>query len=219
MLSDDLFQPLVLGLLGVTVLLLLGLLSALGSLKRTLAEGRTDSIGSLDAAGPQSDLYSGAAAPGYAQPTAAATPQPGAQGGDVADTGTGASTATAPQATGTGSVPQAAAAETGFEGEPEEQPFERDGRWYFKRGRELLVYEDQTGQWVPAPTAEGAAAQGGAAGEPAGASGYLSGLAASAAPETQEQLPPQGSFWKCPSCGAVNGSTADTCRMCFTTRP
>jgi ribosomal protein L40E len=27
-----------------------------------------------------------------------------------------------------------------------------------------------------------------------------------------------GSGWKCPNCGAVNGSTATSCRMCFTAR-
>ena len=34
-----------------------------------------------------------------------------------------------------------------------------------------------------------------------------------------EQASGAGGFWKCPSCGAVNGSTASTCRMCFAARP
>ena len=38
--------------------------------------------------------------------------------------------------------------------EPQEQPFERDGRWWFRRGDELLVYEERTGQWVGAPAAQ-----------------------------------------------------------------
>lgn len=74
--------------------------------------------------------------------------------------------------------------------EPQEQPFERDGRWWFRRGAELLLYDESTGQWVPAPTTE-------------------------PGPADQEA---QG-YWKCPSCGAVNGATATTCRMCFSARP
>jgi hypothetical protein len=89
---------------------------------------------------------------------------------------------------------------------PEEQPIERDGRWWFKRGGELLLYDETTAQWVPAPMPE---APGGS--EPAGDSNgaEFGGAAAST----------QSSFWKCPSCGAVNGSTASTCRMCFAARP
>jgi hypothetical protein len=34
----------------------------------------------------------------------------------------------------------------------------------------------------------------------------------------EEQAQP-ASYWKCPSCGVVNGSTATSCRMCFTARP
>ena len=29
----------------------------------------------------------------------------------------------------------------------------------------------------------------------------------------------EAGHWKCPTCGAVNGSTATSCRMCFTARP
>jgi hypothetical protein len=36
-----------------------------------------------------------------------------------------------------------------------------------------------------------------------------------AQPAQREQT---GSFWKCASCGAINGSTATSCRMCFTPR-
>ncbi|MDQ3662342.1 MAG: hypothetical protein M3454_15060 [Actinomycetota bacterium] len=84
-------------------------------------------------------------------------------------------------------------------GMPEEQPFERGGRWWFKRGQELLVYEEQTAQWVPAPATEIPAAEP----EPGPVGG----------PATQS------GFWRCPSCGAINGSTASTCRMCFAARP
>jgi hypothetical protein len=107
--------------------------------------------------------------------------------------------------------PQRAAAE-----DPQEQPFERDGRWWFRRGDELLVYEEQTGQWVAAaePSTSGSVAATTGAGP--SSSGAAEG---SSAGQVTTQLEPAGSFWKCPSCGAVNGSTATSCRMCFTARP
>lgn len=89
---------------------------------------------------------------------------------------------------------------------PEEQPFERDGRWWFKRGLEILVYDEQTGQWKPEPN--NPFTGGGASAPQAGA--------------VTTQVPTQESgagFWKCPSCGAVNGATSATCRMCFAARP
>lgn len=89
---------------------------------------------------------------------------------------------------------------------PEEQPIERDGRWWFKRGGELLLYDETTAQWVPAPMPESPAGD-----EPAANS---NGVEFGGAAATT-----QSSFWKCPSCGAVNGSTASTCRMCFAARP
>lgn len=87
--------------------------------------------------------------------------------------------------------------------EPHEQPFERDGRWWFRRGSELLVYDERAQEWVQAPVDAGAAQQPGAATEEV-----------AAAPSEGA-----GSFWKCPNCGAVNGSTATSCRMCFSARP
>jgi hypothetical protein len=91
--------------------------------------------------------------------------------------------------------------------EPQEQPFERDGRWWFRRGEELLVYNDASGQWEPAPSQTAPAV---------GQASTTTSVGTEQAPaQTQEQ---QG-FWKCPSCGAVNGSTATTCRMCFSARP
>jgi hypothetical protein len=172
-----------------------------------------------------------------------------------------------------------------IEDEPEEQPFERDGRWWFKRGDELLVYDERSGQWQPgpSPTVQALAtnptsAQAGAitaelaslsadeplrkyttesgsepeadepeADEPAAEKTPASyetpapaSSAAEPAPAVEEtaaavSAPPSstdapseaapvtqewtsGSFWKCPSCGAVNGSTATSCRMCFAAR-
>jgi hypothetical protein len=142
-----------------------------------------------------------------------------------------------------------------LEEEPEEQPFERDGRWWFKRGDELLVYDEPTGQWQPAPSPSVQALATNPTSAQAGAiAAELAGLREDAPSRTSESSPseeepagesretpvadeqqtavteavpvePQpvrewqsGSFWKCPSCGAVNGSTATSCRMCFAAR-
>lgn len=96
---------------------------------------------------------------------------------------------------------------------PQEQPFERDGRWWYKRGDELLVYDEGSGQWEPAPVGSLA---GGAQAAPTAQTAYTS--VAEAVPASTE---PSGSGegWKCPSCGAVNGATAVSCRMCFTAKP
>jgi hypothetical protein len=109
--------------------------------------------------------------------------------------------------------PQAQAASE----DPQEQPFERDGRWWFRRGDELLVYEEQSGQWVAAgePSTSGSVAAA-APGEAAPSAGIAAGAAEGQVTTPHEAV---GSFWKCPSCGAVNGSTATSCRMCFTARP
>jgi hypothetical protein len=96
-------------------------------------------------------------------------------------------------------------AATMTEAEPQEQPFERDGRWWFRRGDELLVYDEMSGQWEPAPES----------GIPASGTEELPAADSEAAAGEAQS----GSFWKCPSCGAVNGSTATSCRMCFAARP
>ncbi len=90
---------------------------------------------------------------------------------------------------------------------PQEQPYERDGRWWFRRGDELLVYEERSGQWVAAPAAGETQPQAAVGAEPAIATAVT------------EQTADDPGFWKCPACGAVNGSTMSSCRMCFTQRP
>jgi hypothetical protein len=160
-----------------------------------------------------------------------------------------------------------------FDNEPEEQPFEKDGRWWFKRGGEVLVYDEQTGQWMPTTAPEKSPLVASAE-EPALATTFSSvgsdpdplepevssattelptytterepilysdatptsdvipELVTDPNPEPEPEAEPEpepepepaaetkpGSFWKCPSCGAVNGSTAASCRMCFTPRP
>jgi hypothetical protein len=112
-----------------------------------------------------------------------------------------------------------------IEEEPQEQPFERDGRWWFRRGEELLVYDEQTGQWLPAPgpTAGSSSApqpEAGGAGAAVATETRTSTMAeqrSEATPSPSQEA--SGGFWKCPACGAVNGSTATSCRMCFSARP
>jgi outer membrane biosynthesis protein TonB len=116
--------------------------------------------------------------------------------------------------------PEPVAVEAAAE-EPQEQPFERDGRWWFRRGDELLVYDEATGQWVASPHEAAPAA----APQPAGAMATtISGITGASQVSQQREVqaatePEAAGFWKCPSCGAVNGSTATSCRMCFAARP
>jgi hypothetical protein len=123
--------------------------------------------------------------------------------------------------------------------EPDEKPFRRDGRWWFRRDDELLVYDDASGEWLPSDTGPRESSFV-IARDPASASAVepgsdLSRGAASvstkerdAVSEEAGQVSPEGeateqlaasSFWKCATCGAVNGSTAASCRMCFAARP
>jgi hypothetical protein len=195
--DTDLFQILALALLFLCLLSLLATLSALSGIKKLLeTRSREDSAG----VAPVSSAYDYQAptAATY-EPAAAYTPTPAAQ--------------TQQQEVNTGFVPMsggvAAAGQTtsatsltgGLRGdEPEEQPFERDGKWWFKRGGELLVYDEGTGQWVASPQGAGAAPVAGTQ---------------TIAPAVQTDV---GEGWKCSSCGAVNGSTATSCRMCFAPR-
>ena len=109
---------------------------------------------------------------------------------------------------------------TGFEDAPEEQPFERDGRWWFKRGSEILVYDEQTGQWGPAPDAApvGVASPAAAGGDATWSQEEQAQGWGQPEPGQQqaEAEAPATTFWKCSSCGAINGATATACRMCFT---
>ncbi|MGI8407577.1 MAG: hypothetical protein ACR2L3_03615 [Actinomycetota bacterium] len=105
---------------------------------------------------------------------------------------------------------------------PEEQPVEHEGRWWFKRGSELLIYDESTGQWGPAPQVTGDPTGGMAAGSP-GSVGSAYSAFKDLGEATSKPEPAAGGgaagesagFWKCTSCGAVNGTTAESCRMCF----
>lgn len=196
--DTDLFQVLTLALLFLSLLSLLAALSVLSGIKKRLDSG--DIGASLPEAQPQSS-YDYQATPlggepvGYSAPTSTfATPTP-APAQEVSTGFVSVDDATpATQTAGT----------AGLRGdEPEEQPFERDGRWWFKRGGELLVYDEGTGQWVAAPSA------GGSTTTPT--STTTVGAPTAGRADT-------GEGWKCASCGAVNGSTATTCRMCFAPR-
>jgi hypothetical protein len=122
------------------------------------------------------------------------------------------------------------------EPEPEEKPFQRDGRWWFRRDDELLVYDEASGEWLPG---DAAASSFLAASEHTPDAAHATGPdlsrgTASVATREREPATEEGqgfaggeateqiaapSFWKCSTCGAVNGSTASTCRMCFAARP
>jgi hypothetical protein len=122
------------------------------------------------------------------------------------------------------------------EPEPEEKPFQRDGRWWFRRDDELLVYDEASGEWLPG---DAAASSFLVASEHTPDAAHATGPdlsrgTASVATREREPATEEGqgfaggeateqiaapSFWKCSTCGAVNGSTASTCRMCFAARP
>lgn len=211
----DLFQIIVMGLLVVLLIALLLVLNNLAKLGKRIEEAvssagtrgaetqpRQDTpVGARAAGGytdvPQQQSYS-APAQSYSAPAQSAY-EPVQQSQQPEAHTPPAQTATQPAAQ---SQPEA-------EPMPEEQPFERQGRWWFKRGDELLVYDEQQGQWQPAPAGSlGHGGQGSIATEFQSLS--ESAPAAAGSPEAG---------WKCTSCGAVNGATATTCRMCFASRP
>ena len=121
----------------------------------------------------------------------------------------------------------------------EEKPFRRDGRWWFRRDDELLVYDDASGEWLPSDASPRESSFV-IARDPAPLAGVEPGSDLSretasvatkerdAVSENADQVFPEGeateqlaasSFWKCATCGAVNGSTTASCRMCFAARP
>ena len=220
-LDQGLFQTVVLAGLLLLLLVSLAILATLSGIRKALEEASArasftdDGYGSAVPQGGTSggtDLRQEAAAPVQQTQTA--------QNWQTEST-TPAAAATAAATAGVPLTTQVAP--TSQEPMPEEQPFEREGRWWYKRGNELLLYDEQQGQWVPAP--EGALGGGSAASQPSVASAFESitqaqpAQTATAAGGGAGERQDSGGFWKCPSCGAVNGSTAASCRMCFTARP
>lgn len=116
--GEDLYRLISTGLLGVIVLLLLLAVARLGRLQRSLGGGK--------------------------EPSEAEPAEPERTGADpVADEPSVASeTPTAEEATGgMADVSEATTPD-------EEGPFERDGRWWFRRDEDLLVYDEQLEEWV-----------------------------------------------------------------------
>jgi hypothetical protein len=263
--STDLFQALTLGLLVIVILALLVAVSMLGRVRAMLERS-----GAAESAPVSEPAPAETAAPADQEPP------PDAGDAEVEDTTSADDEPTA------GITESTAAANLDDEGGDSDRPFERGGRWYFRRGGELLVYEEGTGEWVPAsssspddevrrqadavaastepPVAEETASDGagdvrpGAADAAAAeASTSFAGQPLATAEEeavalevtdettaddssvasleepgaeislddAPEEIAPRSSesFWRCASCGAVNGSTATTCRMCFAPRP
>ena len=234
--DESLFQLVTVALLGVTLLVLLVTLLTLNKLAKKIEDGSPsraeapyqgeDRVGEPpghvalapredESAAPepttQTSTFPATAAVQEPEPAPQEEPEEAAAPAQVEEPQPAVATAAPVQE-------QPAAATTSFEDAPEEQPFEREGRWWFKRGGELLVYDEQSGQWEPAPAISGpTSAVAPATGVDSG-SEQSSAQAASQADSAQSAQDP-GSFWKCTSCGAVNGSTATSCRMCFAPKP
>jgi hypothetical protein len=206
-LDQDLFQTIALAFGLISLLLLLVVLSTLGRIRKALEEGR-GTVGSAAQISQPAAFGQSTTPTAQAQP--AQTAQPAAQS-SYAEPQTTAQPQAATPAAQQAVTPAAAAAD------PHDQPFERDGKWWYRRGDELLVYDEGTGQWVPAPAGSGGAST---AAAPAGgvASGFTPVGGAAATTQPQPAAGADTGGWKCPSCGAINGATATSCRMCFTPR-
>jgi ribosomal protein L40E len=185
--DTDLFQIVTLVLLLLALVVGLVTLSTVGRIRKQQEEGGAVSPSSAAWSDPQAAV----AAP---MESASAHPLDQSYGAAVQPAAATPATAAQPVTGGTAVATSAS--------DPQDQPFERDGRWWFKRGDELLVYDEATGQWQPT----------GGAAPATGATTPMPAAAAAAGAEV-------GAHWKCPTCGAVNGSTATSCRMCFTARP
>ena len=228
--DENLFQLVTVALLGVTLLVLLVTLLTLNKVSKRLDEGggpatdsqRHDEDRRPDELAPAPQRRESTPEPAQtsAFPVGQATPEPepAVQAEPEEERAPTRAEEPQPAAEPEPQEQQAAIpADTGFADAPEEQPFEREGRWWFKRGDELLVYDEQSGQWEPAPA--GAATGSPSPSAPQGDTGWQGASQPAGTEQSAQPAQDQGSFWKCPSCGAVNGSTATACRMCFTPKP
>jgi hypothetical protein len=217
--DTGLFQSLALVLLAI-IAILLGTVAALVARVRRALEQLNWPAG-MTASGAAADTSAGIAV----QEQAASSPVQSTQGAAAAEETPSEAGASGSQADSVFRADEGLAEATPEE--PQEQPFERDGRWWFRRGDELLVYDEQTGQWLPAPAptvaasvalgTEGMSSTSAVATETRTSS--MTGLSTNSELTSQASSEHSGGFWKCPSCGAVNGSTATSCRMCFSARP
>ena len=206
----DLFQVLALLLMLVTLVVLLAVFSTLSAIRKQLDQGPR-ALANTSAPTLEQSTYDYEPSTSTYEPVQTAAPVATITSPDPSEEASTGFVSMA-DAVSTQVEPTPIAAEPmpssgiGLRGdEPEEQPFERDGRWWFKRGDELLVYDEGTGQWVTAP----------AAGAAAPAATTTASFATTSTTTTQVEA---GEGWKCASCGAINGSTATSCRMCFTPR-
>lgn len=221
--DQDLFQIVLLGLQVIGIILLVALLATLGAIRKALEQQSPQAANPLASEDNRSVLTRDDAPSATESRPAAGTP------GGAAGTGQAATIRGVleqhgvergqQQAASTPSTQQSAAQEqvadsvfAAHADDPQEEPFQRDGRWWFRRGDELLLYDEATGQWQPAPEAAGSSGGSGAAAQ----TQQLTATGAQANPALADQV---ATYWKCPTCGAVNGSTAATCRMCFAARP
>jgi ribosomal protein L40E len=219
--DGDLFQGVLLGLQAIGIIVLVALLATLGGIRKALEQRASDqpqpsgvTEADLGAAQQQVSPVQTTQTPGgsaQADTIRGVLHQHGLQGGQEPAASAPAASATPAQEQtlepqGVGDSVFAAHAD-----DPQEEPFQREGRWWFRRGDEILLYDEATGQWQPAPDESGASA----AGAPV-ATQTQSVATTQATPVAADQV---ATYWKCVTCGAVNGSTAATCRMCFAARP
>ena len=225
--DGDLFQGVLLGLLALGLIVLVALLATLGGIRKALEQRASQPAASNAGAGYQPQVTDSAPVQ-EAAPAQAARPTATAAGGGQASTirgvleqhGLQEAQPTTTQAAPATQEPaqQEPVGDSVFAAhadDPQEEPFQRDGRWWFRRGDELLLYDEASGQWQPAPEGAGGAAAPAAGGATATQTQPVA-TTAQAAPAVADAV---ATYWKCPTCGAVNGSTAATCRMCFAARP
>lgn len=235
--DGDLFQSVLLGLLALGLIVQVALLATLGGIRKALEQRASQLPPESGGAARQSGHDQPAQEPGASEADAA--PAAATSGGAQAATIRGVL-----EQHGLHDEPAATQAETtepaaeeparqehvtdsvfaAHADDPQEEPFQRDGRWWFRRGSELLLYDEATGQWQPAPEGSGGAAAPDAGGAAAPGAGAGTTTHTEPAGTTTTQASPAvadavATYWKCPTCGAVNGSTAATCRMCFAARP
>lgn len=242
--DTDLFQGVLLGLLAVGIIVLVALLATLGGIRKALVQrsaqpaetGPEPTAAEPGAAteaepAPAAETQAEPASGGYTGAGSYATPRERAAGPSSGERAASIRSVLEGHGAGAGATPAEETAPAAAEQEgavdsvfaahaddPQEEPFQREGSWWFRRGDELLLYDDASGQWQPAP--EGSLTMG------ATTAGEAAAPAATTAAETTAQTESMpavadevATFWKCPTCGAVNGSTAATCRMCFAARP
>lgn len=132
--GEDLFRLISTGLLAVMVLLLLLAVSQLGRLRRSL-DDRTHAPAGADPTEGGSTHDDRAADGSLEEPH-----RDDAGDAGVTASGTESSTDVAAETTPSETVQQV---------DPnEEGPYEQDGRWWFRRDGELLVYDEQLERWV-----------------------------------------------------------------------